>query len=217
MNYFHDSTVILGYIFRGADRWGQQATGKINDPIPNHSSKYVWEECFGAQYDDGSFDNGRCGTIKNQIASEARKVIRKIQLNVPLPEILTQIRNDDFKTTGLFQRFFNQYGSEPQLAEKLKTIFQRFEGICYQRYLELNKEDKIIKFVRRKSYSDIFNHLARFIPDVADIEIVIDGHHLATQISDVHLVTGDEGHIYLNKAHILEGTDITDVIWLGTP
>jgi hypothetical protein len=215
MHYFHDSTVILGYIFCGADRWGQQATDKINDPIPNHSSKYVWEECFGAQYDDGYFDKGRCGTIKNQIARESRRVILKIQQNVPLSDIITQLRDEDFRTTDLFQQLFSQYGDNPQLVEILKTAFRRFEGLCFQRYSEINNEEKIKRLARRNSYIDLFNDLLPFIPDVADIEIIIDGHHLATKIPDVVLVTGDEGHIYLNKRYILKKTGITDVIWLG--
>lgn len=215
MNYFHDSSVILGYIFCGADRWGKQATARINDPVPNHSSKYVWEECFGAQYNDGSFDEGKCGTIKNKIASEARRVIYRIQQNIPLNDILAEIQRQDFKTTDLFRALFTQYGGDPQIIEKLKVAFRRFEGLCYQRYNEVNDTNRITRHSRRKSYKEIFALLSQHIPDTADVEIIIDGHHLATQLPVVHLVTGDEGHIYNNTQHILENTDITEVIWLG--
>ena len=101
------------------------------------------------------------------------------------------------------------------IVKLLKTAFNRFEGLCYQRYCQINDGIKIQKHERRKGYNEIFDHLNKFIPDQADIEIIIDGHHLATQIPDVLLITGDEGHIYLNKQHILEKTSITDVIWLG--
>ncbi|MGD0080699.1 MAG: hypothetical protein ABSB80_08655 [Methanoregula sp.] len=215
MNYFHDSSVILGYIFRGADTWGQQAYQRIEDPVPNHSSKYVWEECFGGQYNEGNFYRGKCGWIRSKIAGEGRRVILKIEQNIQLPDIISQMKGDDYKTTGLFEKLFSRYGSSPTFVQNLKEALIRFEALCFKRYCELNDEIKIKRHVRRKGYNDIYDHLKKYISNESDVEIVIDGHHLATQIQEVFFVTGDFTDIYSNKPIILEKTSLSDIIWLG--
>jgi hypothetical protein len=215
MNYFHDSAVILGYIFRGADPWGQQAYKRIEDSIPNHSSKCVWEECFGAQYDDGSFYKGKCGWMKSEIAREARRVILKIKQNILLPDIISQIKNEGYRTAGLFEKLFNKYGSSQSFIQNLQEALINFEALCFKRYCELNDEIKIKRHVRRKGYNDLYDHLRKYIPNQSDIEIIIDGHHLATQIQEVFFVTGDFADIYSNKQIILDKTSLLDIIWLG--
>lgn len=214
MNYFHDSAVILGYIFRGADNWGNQAYKIIEDPNPNHSGKFVWEECFNAQYDDGSFYKGKCGWIKSEIARESRRIILKINQNVPLADILSIIKSEDYKTADLFEKLFNKYSISPNFVQNLQTALNNFEAICYKRYKELNNGIKIIKHVRRKGYNEIYINLKSLIKNDIDIEIIIDGHHLATQIPLVYFVTGDKVDIYSNKQSIVEQTSLEDIIWL---
>ncbi|MCX6685045.1 MAG: hypothetical protein NTV10_00085 [Methanoregula sp.] len=206
---------MLGYIFRGADHWGQQAYQKIEDPIPNHSSKYVWEECFGAQYDDGSFYKGKCGWIKKEIMQEARQVILKIKQNFKFQDIITQILEEEYRIADLVERLFREFGSNPNFIEDFINAFNDFEALCYKRYCELNDGIKIQKHDRRKGYNEIFDHLKKYISNDSDVEIVIDGHHLATQLPKVFFITGDFDDIYFNRTTILEKTSILDIIYLG--
>lgn len=217
MYYFHDSAVILGFIFRGADRWGNQAYKIIEDPIQNHSSKYVWEECFGGHYDDGAFNKGKCGWIKSKITRESRRVIRGIKQNIPLKEIIDSIEEDEgeCKTEALFEKLCNKYGTSPNFSQNLENAMNQFEALCYKRYKELNDGDKITRFTRKKGYNDIYTELKMKIENESDIEIIIDGHHLATQIQPVQLITGDKIDIYSNRDTILQKTLLNDIIWLG--
>lgn len=125
------------------------------------------------------------------------------------------MKGDDYKTTGLFEKLFSRYGSSPTFVQNLKEALIRFEALCFKRYCELNDEIKIKRHVRRKGYNDIYDHLKKYISNESDVEIVIDGHHLATQIQEVFFVTGDFTDIYSNKPIILEKTSLSDIIWLG--
>lgn len=214
MNYFHDSGVILGFIFRGADRWGEQACKKIEDSIPNHSGRFVWEECFGAQFDDGSFYKGKCGWLRKEIMRESRRIVLKIEQKVPLPDIILEIKKSDYHSAQLIEILFKKFGNTPDFIKNFKEAFIQFDALCYQRYCVINDGKIIQKHNRRKGYIEIYDFLKKHIQNEIDIEIIIDGHHLATQIPKVLFITGDRGDIYSNRQNILKITSLSDVIWL---
>jgi len=134
--YFVDSNVIIGYVFDNADSQGQYAKIVIEDAEKKHSGQTAQSECFGI---DG---NGRCRTIRKQIANEIRKIISALYKGVSWVEILDQMREKECRTYSLIDDISKGHKHDANLLIELLRDGQRdFESDC------VDREDRILDII----------------------------------------------------------------------
>lgn len=94
-----------------------------------------------------------------------------------------------------------------------------FAKICYKRewnrrLARLEDRDVLGLHRRRTDYTRIYQGLTA-IDDPDDIEVILDAHDLALQLSGLVLWTGDGAHIMRNRKEVLGLTELCDVRYLG--
>lgn len=204
MPYFIDSNVIIGYIFDNADAMGQYAKIVISDNEEKYSGQTVQNECFGIN------GNGRCKTIRKQIASEIRRIIAALYKGFSLLEILRQMEEKDCRTHILIEQVSNGYENDPNLLiEMLRDSQLNFESDC------VNREDAICNIVmfrnRTLPYNEIYGILNKAIDDKDDIEVILDAHDVGLKISGLVLVSGNYRDITAFRELISDKTSIKHI------
>lgn len=204
MPYFIDSNVIIGYIFDSADAMGQYSKIVIGDEEEKYSGQTVHNECFGIN------GNGRCKTIRKQIASEIRRIIAALYKGLSLPEILNQMEEKECRTYLLIDDISKEYKNDTNLLIELLRNGQRdFESDC------VDREDRILDLIvfhtRTIPYTEIYNALNEHIEDKDDIEVILDAHDVGLEISALVLVSGNYRDITAFRKLISDKTSIKNV------
>jgi hypothetical protein len=202
--YFVDSNVIIGYIFDNADSQGQYAKIVIGDAEGKYSGQTVKGECFGI---DG---NGKCRTVKKQIANEIRKIIAALHNGISLSDILNQMKEKECRTYLLIDDISKGYKNDTNLLIELLRDGQRdFESDC------IDREDKIRDIIvfrtRKLPYTEIYNALNEHLEDKDDIEVILDAHDVGLEISALVLVSGNYRDITAFRKLISDKTSIKHV------
>lgn len=83
-----------------------------------------------------------------------------------------------------------------------------------RRLARLEDRDVLGLHRRRTDYARIYQGLTA-IDDPDDIEVILDAHDLALQLSGLVLWTGDGAHIMRNRKEVLGLTELCDVRYLG--
>ena len=89
-----------------------------------------------------------------------------------------------------------------------------YEQECGRRLARLEDRDVLGLHRRRTDYARIYQGLTA-IDDPDDIEVILDAHDLALQLSGLVLWTGDGAHIMRNRKEVLGLTELCDVRYLG--
>jgi hypothetical protein len=212
LNYFIDSNVVIGYYFQYADHWGPDALKVFSSDKQIHSGSSVKEECFGC--DEKS---GRCNTIKNEVLrnfSQAVTILIKTQS--PLELIGTAIDNK-WRIVNIIQDMILQYESDIEsFVTDLKNAKWKFEADCNDRCDELHNGNTVIFHTRSEAYTNIYRILEREISDIADIEVILDAHHVECEGTNVLFISGDYDHIIPKIPFILENTLLQHIVPLGS-
>ncbi|MBT8508705.1 hypothetical protein AZH53_09840 [Methanomicrobiaceae archaeon CYW5] len=208
MPYFHDSNVIIGYYFQVADTWGQEATTVFEDPEPNHTSTFVWAECFGLE------SGGRCTTIQSAIRREFRRVIAALTREESIETLLTMVQ--DWRICSIVRTAASGVQHDPRrLITILRDVHERYQQECAGRLMRLENPDVLSVHTRNTPYNDLYRCLEEYINDPDDIEVILDAHDVAQAIAGLILWTGDLGHIVAHRQKIVEKTAIAAVCFLG--
>jgi len=88
----------------------------VEDDEDNHSSKTVWDECFGIPGGRG----GRCTTIKRDIISEFRRSITMLKRGTPPRNVVKIAYNDKWRIGEILGKIIDEdRGDCNDLADKL--------------------------------------------------------------------------------------------------
>ena len=208
MPYFHDSNVIIGYYFQVADTWGREATTVVEDPEPNHTSTFVWAECFGVE------SGGKCRTIQSAIRREFRRAIAALKREESIEALLATVQ--DWRISSIVHAAASGAHHDPhRLIGTLREVHERYSQECARRLVLLKDPDVLSVHTRRTPYNELYRCLEEHINDPDDIEVILDAHDVAHAIDGIILWTGDYGHIVAHRQKIVEETAIADVCFLG--
>lgn len=209
MSYFLDSNVLIGYVFRNADIWGDPANVVVEDEEENNSSTVVWSECFG------SSEGGRCNTIQKKISREFRRAIAKLNSGLSDEQLLMFARDENWRIWSILKSIFDEYKgySSVLLIKLIRDVQRRYDKDYIDRFNKLKETVTIHK--RDKPYLEIRNLLEEFIDDWDDIQIILDAHYVGSLSKNIILITGDYNHIVPNKELICTHTSLLDVKGLG--
>jgi hypothetical protein len=212
LDYFIDSNVVIGYYFNYTDPWGTDALKVFSSNKQIHSGRTVKEECFG--YDEKT---GRCNSIKNEVLrnfSQALTILIKTQS--PLELICTAIDNK-WRIVNIIQDLIPRYESDIESFIKvMRDARWKFEADCNDRADELHDGTTVIFHDRNEAYSHIYKILKTEIEDIADIEVVLDAHHVECKGTNILFVTGDYDHIVPKIRFIIDNTSIQQIVPLGS-
>lgn len=205
MNHFLDSCVIIGFIFYQADRWGCAATNVIKfTPEKKHYGYFVHNECFG---EDGK--SGRCNTIMRQINFEFRKAISNLKENQSIDLLLLDAEKWTIYTILKNDILSSFQGNFQLLEEELRNYQRMFEFDCITKQREVKKI--VMRHYRREPYKQEYSSLKRIVPDVSDIENILDAYDIAQYYENVVFITGDGKDILRYKDQILSIVKIADI------
>lgn len=209
MSYFLDSNVLIGYVFRKTDIWGDPANVVVEDDEENNSSTVVWGECFG------SSEGGKCNTIQKKISREFRRAIAKLNSGLSDEEILSFARDEKWRILSILKSVFdgNKESSSLVLIKLLRDVQRRYDIEYVDRF---NKLKEIVTIHNRDNpYLEICKILEGFIEDWDDIQVILDAHYVGFLNKNIILITGDYNHIVPNKKIICTHTSLVDVKGLG--
>src|SRR5208337_3965891 len=168
-----------------ADNWGPDALKVFNSDKQKHSGISVRLECFGQN--DLS---GRCLTIKNQVLrnfSQSVNILTKDRS--PLELIGTAIDNK-WRIVNLLQDMIPKYGDDiDSFIQDMRDARRKFEADCNDKSDEILDGTTVIFHDRREPYSQIYNILKPKIPDLDDIEVILDAHHVESTVSQISFIT----------------------------
>jgi hypothetical protein len=196
--------VIIGYIFDNADTQGKYAKVVIDGNDKKHSGQSVRNECFGI------YENGRCNTVRRQIAGEFRRVVAALRRGLTINNILCQMQRKNCRTYSIIKGVADEQGNDTNSLIELLVASQRdFEADCVSRR---DRIDKIVIFnTRALPYKELYAILQKTIEDPDDIEVILDAHHVGQTIRNLILVSGNYWDITAFRQIICRNTSITDV------
>ncbi len=214
---FVDSNVIIGYHFPMTDGWADAAQIIFDKPNCRYTGSYVWEECFGT-----APDSGRCATKRHKIEKEFRRTLAALKRGIEVRPLLTLIlkrRKEEDVVCWIFHILIlvaeqSKYDRKAMITN-LENAKTDYENILFTRCQELKDNTRLLIHRRRVGHNDVYRELEKYVPDKADIEVLLDAHDLGLTVTDLFFYTGDGVDINNNKRVILDHTEISDIYYLG--
>lgn len=207
MNFFLDTNIMLGYIFK-TDNWNSKSIEVFQHHAPKYSSCYAREEC-----------EHKYSSKFGKIIRELRKFQKQIRLAKSQEEVKQSLQGTSFVTKEILLKFLAKYETvfdTKELVKIFSNLKLKTESECQHNYQHV--KENITFHTSKHPHREVAHALeicGLISEDIIDSEIVIDAHDLGLEKENLIFITSDYTHIISRKATILQNTSLVDIIGLG--